>query len=103
MNDEVVAQSAQIPHDPPGPKSGTRTFDRGEACRLRNLAPHVPESRRFSGIFRGRGELVDLIFASRFLFNNNQSQPVEAVQADLNASGDQLGSGDAAVLAPLSY
>ena len=55
---------------PPGSEIHTPGFDRpdqGDLCRLWNLAPLIPEARRFTRIFRGRGELIDHILVSRAL------------------------------------
>jgi endonuclease/exonuclease/phosphatase family metal-dependent hydrolase len=70
LNDEPQAATSQILLGPPGSEIGTAGFDRddaGEGCRLFNLAPLIPEARRFSRVFRGRGELIDHILASHRL------------------------------------
>ena len=41
--------------------------DQGDAWRLWDLAPLIPEERRYSRIYRGRGELIDHILISRAL------------------------------------
>ncbi len=46
---------------------GALRVDQGDAWRLFNLAPLLPEGQRASRIFRGRGELIDHIFCSRAL------------------------------------
>jgi len=70
LNDEPLAATTQILLGPPGSELGTRGFDspdQGDGQRLWNLAPLIPEQRRFSRVFRGRGELIDHILVSRAL------------------------------------
>jgi len=70
LNDGVDAATTQLLHGPPGSELGTPGFDRpdrGDPQRMWNLALRIPAARRFTRIFRGRGELIDHIFASRFL------------------------------------
>jgi endonuclease/exonuclease/phosphatase family metal-dependent hydrolase len=70
LNDEPAAGTTQILLGPPGSEIGTEGFDRpdrGDPWRLWNLAPLVPEERRFTRIFRGRHELVDHILVSQAL------------------------------------
>jgi endonuclease/exonuclease/phosphatase family metal-dependent hydrolase len=70
LNDEPEAATTQVLLGPPGSEIGTAGFDRpdeGEAARLWNLAPLIPQERRFSRVFRGRGELIDHILVSRRL------------------------------------
>jgi endonuclease/exonuclease/phosphatase family metal-dependent hydrolase len=70
LNDEPAAGTTQILPGPPGSEIGTDGFDRpdrGDPWRLWNLAPLVPEERRFTRIFRGRHELVDHILVSQAL------------------------------------
>lgn len=67
MNDEVTAATTQILQGPPGSEIGTageNRPDRGDAWRLFNLAPRIPEHERYSRVYRGRGELIDHIFVS---------------------------------------
>ena len=69
MNDEVDAATTQILNGPPGSEIGTRGFDipdAGDRQRLFNLAPLIPEDRRVSRRYRGRGELIDHIFATNW-------------------------------------
>ncbi|SFR30147.1 Endonuclease/Exonuclease/phosphatase family protein [Lentzea waywayandensis] len=73
LNDEVTAATTQILNGPTGSEIGTTGFDRpdgGDAQRLWNLAPCLPEDERFSRRFRGRGELIDHIFASHALLHS---------------------------------
>jgi predicted extracellular nuclease len=70
LNDEVQAATTQILLGPPGSEIGTVGFERpdqGDASRLWNLAPLIPEERRFSRRFRGRGELIDHLLVSHVL------------------------------------
>jgi endonuclease/exonuclease/phosphatase family metal-dependent hydrolase len=70
LNDEPLAATSQILLGPPGSEIGTIGFDRpdqGDGSRLWNLAPMIPEDRRFSRMFRGRGELIDHILVSHAL------------------------------------
>jgi endonuclease/exonuclease/phosphatase family metal-dependent hydrolase len=70
LNDEPLAATSQILLGPPGSEIGTIGFnrpDQGDGSRLWNLAPMIPEDRRFSRVFRGRGELIDHILVSHAL------------------------------------
>jgi endonuclease/exonuclease/phosphatase family metal-dependent hydrolase len=71
FNDVPEAQTSLILNGPPGSEIGTQGFDRpdkGDDARLFNLAPLIPEDRRFSRVERGRPELLDQIFASEEFF-----------------------------------
>ncbi len=71
FNDVPEAQTSLILTGPPGSEIGTLGFDRpdrGDAVRLFNLAPLIAPDRRFSRVHRGRGELLDQIFASEECF-----------------------------------
>jgi len=68
LNDEPAAATTQILLGPPGSEIGTGGFDQpdqGDASRLWNLAPLIPESDRFSRVYRGRRELIDHLLVSR--------------------------------------
>lgn len=70
LNDEPDAATTQILLGPPGSEIGTGGFDRpdhGDAQRLWNLAPRIPETNRYSRVYRGRGELIDHILASHHI------------------------------------
>lgn len=70
FNDEVAAATTQILQGPPGSEIGTPGFgrpDRGDAARLWNIAPLIPEDRRYSRVYAGRRELIDHIFVTREL------------------------------------
>lgn len=67
LNDVPEAQTSLLFNGPPGSQIGTLGFgrpDRGDDARLFNLAPLIPQERRFSRIERGRPELLDQILAS---------------------------------------
>jgi len=71
FNDVPEAQTSLILNGPPGNEVGTGAFhtrDEGDDARLFNLAPRIPEQRRFSRIERGRPELLDQILASEEFF-----------------------------------
>jgi endonuclease/exonuclease/phosphatase family metal-dependent hydrolase len=70
LNDEPAAATSQILLGPPGSEIGTPGFERpdqGDGSRLWNLAPLIPQERRFSRVFRGRGELIDHLLVSHEL------------------------------------
>ena len=96
FNDVPEAQTSLLLAGPPGSEIGTSGFnqaDKGDDARLFNLAPLIPEERRFSRIHRGRGELLDQIFASEELFprapDNKRKLPVVDSHIDFK---DQLPS-----------
>ncbi|MGO3151985.1 MAG: endonuclease/exonuclease/phosphatase family protein [Galactobacter sp.] len=67
FNDEVQAATTQIIHGPAGSEIGTpgeNRPDQGDAYRLFNLAPLIPEELRFSRVYRGRVELIDHLFVT---------------------------------------
>ncbi|MDN3359599.1 endonuclease/exonuclease/phosphatase family protein [Actinomadura sp. DC4] len=75
LNDEPQAATTQILLGPPGSELGTAGADRpdgGDASRLWNLAPRIPDDERYSRIYRGRGELIDHILASQTLLAQTQ-------------------------------
>lgn len=70
LNDEPQAATTQVLLGPPGSEIGTEGFDRpdrGDPYRLWNLAPLIPDERRFTRIFRGRRELIDHVLVSHAL------------------------------------
>jgi endonuclease/exonuclease/phosphatase family metal-dependent hydrolase len=70
LNDEPLAGTTQILLGPPGSEIGTEGFERpdqGDRWRLWNLAPLIPQERRFTRIFRGRHELIDHVLVSHAL------------------------------------
>lgn len=67
LNDVPEAQTSLLLTGPPGSEIGTQGFDRsdrGDDARLFNLAPLIPQERRYSRVERGRPELLDQILAS---------------------------------------
>ncbi|MEV1021596.1 endonuclease/exonuclease/phosphatase family protein [Streptomyces sp. NPDC050264] len=70
FNDEPGAATTQITQGPPGSEIGTPGFghpDRGDAKRLWNVAPLIPEEQRFSRVYAGRRELIDHVFVTHEL------------------------------------
>lgn len=70
LNDEVQAATTQILLGTPGSEIGTPGYERpdaGDGTRLWNLAPHIPQQRRYSRVYRGRRELIDHVFVSHAL------------------------------------
>jgi endonuclease/exonuclease/phosphatase family metal-dependent hydrolase len=70
LNDEPQAASTQILLGPPGSELGTAGADRadkGDAFRLWDLFPLIPEDQRYSRVYRGRKELIDHILVSHAL------------------------------------
>lgn len=64
LNDEADAATTQIINGPTGSEIGTHGFSRldvGDGDRMFNLAPSIPEPRRYTRIYRGRRELIDHI------------------------------------------
>lgn len=83
LNDEVQAATTQILLGPPGSELGTPGFgedDRGDAWRLWNLAPLIPEERRFTRVYRGRREMIDHVLVSHELVERVES--VDTVGAE---------------------
>ena len=112
MNDEVDAATTQILNGPPGSEIGTAGFarpDKGDASRTWNLAPAIPEAERFSRVYRGRGELIDHLFASHWLVNDGRlgevrtfkamGQALPSVEDDPGDLRGEPGSDHAAVMA----
>ena len=118
LNDEVEAATTQIIKGPAGSEINTRGFqrdDQGDGFRLWNLAPLLPpiptdagEVPAYTRRYRGRGELIDHIFASHLLVNpNNQPSartimtpdPLPNMDDDPNARRNEPGSDHAAVVA----
>ena len=67
------AATTQILQGPPGSEIGTPGFerpDKGDAARLWNIAPLIPEEQRFSRVHSGRPELIDHILVSRLLLDH---------------------------------
>ena len=90
FNDEVQAATTQIIHGPPGSEIGTpgeNRPDQGDAWRLFNLAPLIPEELRFSRVYRGWGELIDHLFVT------NATRQV-TTEATTLTGGEELASID---------
>ncbi len=67
LNDVIDAATTQLLQGPPGSEIGTAGFDRpdsGDNTRLFNLAPLIPEARRYSRTYRGNKELIDHILVT---------------------------------------
>lgn len=114
LNDEVEAGTTQIIKGPHGSEIGTGGFtqeDIGDGFRMWNLAhllDPIDGAPPFTRIYRGRGELIDHIFASHRLVNPNNEPFVRIFMAeetlpsmddDANARRDDPGSDHAAVVA----
>ena len=118
LNDEVEAATTQIVKGPGGseidlrPGSGFGRPDRGDGHRMWNLAPLLPAAPdgtpAFTRVFKGRGELIDHIFASHRLVNPQRlptahtvqtAQPLPSVDETPTARRDEPGSDHAAVVA----
>lgn len=115
MNDEVEAATTQILQGAPGSEYGTRGFNRtdnGDTSRLYNLAALLPDDQRFSRMYRGRAELIDHIFASRFLINPHRTPTMSqhlatpalpSIDDDANARRAEPGSDHAALMATFDW
>jgi endonuclease/exonuclease/phosphatase family metal-dependent hydrolase len=109
MNDELDAATTQILNGPPGSEIGTPGFghpDGGDGNRIWNLAPLIPEERRFSRVYRGRPELIDHIFVSHFLAGRVTAATTATAEGALPSIADnpdarrgKPGSDHAAVIA----
>ena len=85
FNDVPEAQTSLVIAGPPGSELGTAGFprpDAGDDTRLFGIAAALPPGRNFSRVHRGRGELLDQIFASEELFpldaQNRRQGPIRA-------------------------
>jgi endonuclease/exonuclease/phosphatase family metal-dependent hydrolase len=96
LNDVTDAATTQILQGPPGSEIGTGGFDRpdqGDRARLFNLAPLIPQERRFSRIFKGNGELIDHILVSEELLPG-QPRRVPTVESHVDIVGAVPSIGD---------
>lgn len=98
FNDVPEAQTSLLLNGPTGSEIGTQGFDRpdrGDDVRLFNLAPAIAQDRRFSRVHRGRGELLDQIFASEEFFpvgqNNRRRLPVVDSHIDFESQLPSVG------------
>jgi endonuclease/exonuclease/phosphatase family metal-dependent hydrolase len=111
LNDEPQAATTQILLGPPGSELGTAGADRpdkGDASRLWNLAPRIPEQERFSRVYHGKGELIDHILVSQSLLAGTQdvhmahAGPLPSVTDDANARRDAPASDHALLFTRLA-
>ncbi|MEU0935034.1 endonuclease/exonuclease/phosphatase family protein [Embleya sp. NPDC005971] len=112
LNDQPQAATTQILLGPPGSQIGTGGFDhpdQGDASRLWNLAPLIPEDQRFSRVFEGQGELIDHLLVSHALLARVDSvgtgtgRPLPSVTDHPGERRDKPGSDHAPVVAHLTY
>ena len=112
LNDGVDAATTQMLLGPGGSEIGSGAEmrpDQGDAWRLWDLAPLIPEDRRYSRIYRGRGELIDHILISRALLEKvtsvdslvDQPVPLPSITDNPNARKNAPGSDHAPVVAIL--
>ena len=99
FNDVPEAQTSLILNGPPGSEIGTQGFDlpdKGDDVRLFNLAPRIPQDRRFSRVERGRRELLDQIFASEEFFPVGQDNRrlLPEVDSHIDVEGQLPSVGD---------
>lgn len=114
LNDEAEAATTQIVKGPSGSEIDTGGFprgDQGDGFRMWNLAPLLPPvdgEPAFSRRYKGRGELIDHIFASHALVNPDNlpqartlmnPEPLPSMGDDPNARRNQPGSDHAALVA----
>ncbi len=88
LNDEPAAATTQIIQGPGGseidlrPGSGFESSDRFDGWRMWNLHRLLPlDGPTFTRVFRGRGELIDHIFASHRLVNPDNIPSVRIIAA----------------------
>jgi hypothetical protein len=87
LNDEPAAATTQIVAGPTGsdidPRAGSafQRPDADDAFRLWNLAPLLPTDQRFTRVFKGRGELIDHIFATHRLVNPGNLPTVQTIRS----------------------
>jgi endonuclease/exonuclease/phosphatase family metal-dependent hydrolase len=107
LNDEPLAATTQMLLGPPGSVIGSGGFgrpDAGDRERLWNLAPLIPEARRFTRRFEGRGELIDHILVSGALVRRVTSvdtgaAPLPSVTTNPGERQNDAGSDHAPVIA----
>lgn len=114
LNDTVEAATTQLIQGPSGSEIGTDGFkrkDQGDGFRMWNLAPLLPDAggeRAFTRQYKGRGELIDHIFASHALVNPTNmptartivpSESLPNIGDNPNARKNESGSDHAAVVA----
>jgi endonuclease/exonuclease/phosphatase family metal-dependent hydrolase len=114
LNDEPAAATTVIVAGPSGseidltPGSGFHRPDADDAFRLWNLAPLLPADQRVTRVFKGRGELIDHVFATHRLVNPGNLpvvrtirsvEPLPSMGDDPNVRRNEPGSDHAAVVA----
>jgi len=95
LNDEVTAATTQILQGPPGSEIGTPGFerpDKGDATRLWNIAPLIPEKQRFSRVHSGRPELIDHILVSHRLLDHVTGAGAGTGAGGAGADGEGAGA-----------
>jgi endonuclease/exonuclease/phosphatase family metal-dependent hydrolase len=110
LNDEVQAATTQVLLGPPGSEIGTPGFDapdKGDARRLWNLAPLIPEERRFTRVYRGRRELIDHVLVSHALVDSvtrvdTIADELPSITEEPSTRRDAPGSDHAPVVVELS-
>jgi endonuclease/exonuclease/phosphatase family metal-dependent hydrolase len=89
LNDVTNAATTQILNGPSGSEIGTAGFkrkDKRDDTRLFNLAPLIPEARRYSRINQDNKELIDHILVSQELLPG-QPRKVPAVDSHVDIFG----------------
>jgi endonuclease/exonuclease/phosphatase family metal-dependent hydrolase len=110
MNDEPQAATTQILLGPGGSEIGSSGFeqpDKGDATRLWNLGPLIPDDQRYSRIYRGRLELIDHLLVSKALVDRATEVTTGAGQTpsitdNPNERRDATGSDHRPVVATLN-
>lgn len=110
FNDGLQAATTQLLYGPPGSQFDQPGFgrpDKGDAWRLLNVAPRIPEARRFSRMFAGQRELIDHILISFPLIGRLESADadvdgIEPIGPDPTVRRDEPASDHAAVVARIA-
>lgn len=93
MNDTQLAATTQILYGPEGSQLDTPGFgrpDAGDASRLWNIAPRIPDGRRFSRLHAGNRELIDHVLLSHKLVQKLVS--ADAYTQDITTIGNEPSS-----------
>jgi endonuclease/exonuclease/phosphatase family metal-dependent hydrolase len=110
LNDLPQAATTQILYGPPGSQIGTGGFDRpdkGDAIRLWNLAPLIPDAERFSRVYQGQPELIDHVMVNRPLVSHVadvhalHDRPLPSIGADPAERRDARDSDHSPIVAHL--
>jgi endonuclease/exonuclease/phosphatase family metal-dependent hydrolase len=107
LNDEPQAATTQILLGPGGSELGTHGFarpDAGDAHRLWNLSPLIPNHEQYTRIYRGKGELIDHLLVSHVMVRRAMQVttgqlPVPSVGDDPSQRKGQPGSDHRPVVA----